>query len=95
MFSKDYWIALVNTMTLQKINVQPERLMFAFRSKERDYISILAERANYLLELIVHKKSTQRDKQEYYSIKWMMKEICAIDNDNLENVNEHTAISND
>jgi len=78
-------------MTMEKINYQPEKLMFAFRSKERDHIHVLTQRANYLLQLMVNKQATKEEKQEYYSLKWMMKQVCAIDNDNLEKVNETTS----
>lgn len=81
-------------MTFQRINYQPERLMFAFHSKEREFIHTLTERANYLLNLILHKKSTQEERNEYFALKWIMKQVCAIDNDNLEKVNEET-IGND
>lgn len=82
-------------MTLQLIEHQPDRLHFAFHSKEREHIQTLIIRANNLLNAILNKNATKQERNEYHAIKWLLKEVCAIDNDNLIKVNHEDAISND
>lgn len=62
-------------MTYQLIELNQAQLLFAFRSKERDYLKTLTNRANHLFNLIQNKLASKEEKQEYYSLKWILKQL--------------------
>lgn len=71
-------------MTLEKIEFDENRLKIAFHTREREYIQSLMNRANHLLKLILEKKASEEADFEYHSIKWVLKQIGAVDNDYLK-----------
>lgn len=75
-------------MTIEKINVNEEHLKWAFHSKERPYLETLATMANRLSALMQAGTATKEDKLQYHSLKWALKQLGAIEKENLEKLND-------
>lgn len=70
----------------ERIVISEEFLKYAFTKSERPYITSLANRANSLMDLIQADKCTKNDKTEYYAVKWALKQVGAINREDLSRV---------
>jgi hypothetical protein len=72
-------------MTLELIKFNDNQLIY-FHTKERNYLNLLAARANLLLDKIIKKTATKDEDQEYHALKWILKEVGSIDKEYLQRV---------
>lgn len=72
-------------MTLERINFNDNQLIY-FHTKERNYLTVLAARANVLLDKILQKTASDQEDQEYHALKWILKEVGSIDKEYLQRV---------
>lgn len=75
-------------MTIEKINIPEDQLKWAFHTKERAHLNILTNLANQLSIKMKDHSATKEDKLTYHAIKWALKQLGAIDKDNLEKLND-------
>ncbi len=74
-------------MTNQRINLNNNQILVYYHSQEREHINCLANKANQLVGLIVNKQATKDQKQEYYALKWILKQFILAPED-LEKVHD-------
>ena len=75
-------------MTLEKVSINEDYILFAFTSRDRKYIKCLSDRCNHLLGLIFMKKATEQEDLEYYSLKWILKQFAVTDKEYLKKIKE-------
>ena len=73
-------------MTIEKVVISQDHIQLAFTSSQRPYLECLANRCNYLLSLILENKNTKEEKLEYHSLKWALKELGALEKDDLQKI---------
>lgn len=66
-------------MTLERVLLNEDMLVYNFSEKKRLYLRLLANRANDMLDLITTNQASQKERDEYHAIKFALKEIGAVD----------------
>lgn len=82
-------------MTLERISFNDFQLKYAFHTKEREHLHVLANRANQLLEKVLQKTASEEEDQEYHALKWILKEVGSIDKEYLQRVKRVKKGNND